>query len=106
MKYIYVKDLEKIFGLIIKKLNFEGFEKIEINSDFYNYIPTDKWDSFENDIFETGSLLDDLESLERLANNPDRPCTYVDFDRVAAILRAISEKNNPVRENDLPDQMH
>ena len=96
MKYIKVVDLKIIFERVIDKLKFEGIDQIEIENDLYRYIPTDEWDSFERDEIEVGSLYDDLDSLELLVNDIDRPCTYVDFDRVASVLRAISRKNNPV----------
>jgi hypothetical protein len=91
-----VKELQQIFTLIVNKLQFEGYTLLEVDDDLYRYIPTDKWDSFNEIVIENGSLYDDVESLKELANDPDKPCTYVDFDRLASFLRYISQKHNPV----------
>jgi hypothetical protein len=95
---IKTKDLKKIFGLIIEKLNFEGVESVELaDKDYYWLIGSPGWTYFEKqEKPEVGSLVDDWGSLKKLLTEKDRPTTYVDFDRVAAILRFISEKQNPV----------
>ena len=92
---IHTIELQKIFELIIQKLNNENIHIITFNNDLYRYIPTDNWNSFTNNDIETGSLFDDIEALKLLVNDKERPCTYVDFDRIASVLRAISEIQNP-----------
>ncbi|MEC5171301.1 hypothetical protein [Chryseobacterium nepalense] len=92
---IKTKDIENIFHRIIEKLNYENINEVEIDIDLYNYIPADEWTSFEYNSFEVGSLKDDIESLLLIANNSERPCTYVDFDRTASLLHAISLIKNP-----------
>ena len=57
--------------------------------------PANAWGAYDNPRILDGSLVDDLESLELLVENPKRPCTYVDLDRAAAVLRYVSEKMNP-----------
>lgn len=96
MKKIRLDELSIIFNRIIKKLEFENYKEIRINEDLYRYIPTEKWSSFDDEIIETGSLFDDVDELLKLVQDIKRPCTYVDFDRMASILRAISKTNNPV----------
>jgi hypothetical protein len=96
MKNIEVESLRKIFDLIIKKLEDEGYKAVEVDTDLYRQIPADKWDSFEEETIVTGSLYDDIACLQLLLKDPDRPCTYVDFDRTASVLRAISQANNPI----------
>jgi hypothetical protein len=96
MRHIFTKDLAKIFTLIIGKLEFEQLEKIEISSDLYRYISTENWESFEKNEVDVGSLFDDLDSLKLLIADPKRPVTYVDFDRAASVLRAISQIKNPL----------
>lgn len=96
MRSISVNDLTAIFKLLLAKLKFEGEEKIEIDTDLYRYIPTSDWCSFEKDVIEAGSLYDDIDSLKRLLSDKNRMVTYVDFVRVASLLRAISQKNNPI----------
>jgi hypothetical protein len=61
----------------------------------YWYIPADRWESFEQTPALLGSLKDDIESLIQLVNDSEGFCTYVDFDRAASVLMAISQKNNP-----------
>lgn len=97
MKKIKIEELEIIFSKIINKLKDEGFYELSFNEDFYRIIPTEKWDSYDEDIIHEASLYDDIDSLKLLIHNQDRYTTYVDFDRLASILRVISEKNNPVK---------
>ncbi|CAD0002111.1 hypothetical protein [Flavobacterium chungangense] len=96
MKKIEIKELEIIFFKIIEKLKSEGCDELTFDDDFYRIIPTEKWDSYEEDIIHEASLFDDLDSVKLLKNDSTRILTYVDFDRVASILRAISQKNNPI----------
>jgi Fe-S cluster assembly scaffold protein SufB len=96
MKKIEIKELEIIFFKMIEKLKSEGFDELTFDDDFYRIIPTEKWDSYEEDIIHEASLFDDLDLVKLLKNDSNRILTYVDFDRVASILRAISQKNNPI----------
>src|SRR5688572_1281764 len=96
MRKISRKKLEKIFSFLIRKLEYEKIDEVEITDDFYRIIPTYLWTNFEKDEGVTGSLHDDIDSLELLLKDKERFCTYVDFDRTASLLRAISEKLNPV----------
>jgi len=96
MTVIKISELETIFSKIIEKLKFEAREEISIEDDFYKFIPTDEWSSFTGDIIETGSLSDDIDNLKKLVQDKHHPCTYVDFDRLASVLRAISQNMNPV----------
>ena len=100
---IKTKELEKIFNLLIKKLHFEGVESVELGeNDFYWLIGPPEWTDFNKVAVEpeVGSPIDDWKSLRKLLTDKDRPTMYVDFDRVAAILRFISEDQNPVDEED------
>ena len=92
---IRVADLEKAFESIISKLKNEGVDSIEIESDMYRFIPASEWQKFEKAEVLIGSLSDDIESIKLLVDDEERPCSYVDFDRVASILNAISENRNP-----------
>ena len=95
MNKISVVEIRQVFERIINKLELENEVNVEFEKDLYRYIPTDQWDKYDEVVIEEGSLYDDLDSLRLLANDPKRPCTYVDFDRIASVLRAISQKNNP-----------
>ncbi|MFT4759844.1 MAG: YesN/AraC family two-component response regulator [Paraglaciecola sp.] len=100
-----VNELESIFDRIIEKLKFElGKEsEIQTKSCLYRLIPTEIWNQFAkledwNSASEINlcSLDDDVEELEKLAKNEDRACTYVSFDRIASLLREVSQVNNPI----------
>lgn len=95
-RLIDVSELEKIFSLLVRKLRNESISSIEINIDFYRFIPADKWDSFEENIIEIGSLFDDIDNLKLLLSDKNRAFTFVDFDRLASLLHAISEIMNPI----------
>ena len=96
MKTIDIAMLENAFQQILLKLKSEEIEQIQLSGDYYKFIPTDEWANVENDVVLTGSLFDDIESLQKVMNDSERVFTYVDFDRTASILRAISETLNPV----------
>jgi hypothetical protein len=96
MSIISTNDLKIIFSRIIDKLEFENIDRIDLEIDFYWYISAEVWQSFEQPPALLGSLKDDINSLKSLINDPERHCTYVDFDRVANVLKGISEKNNAV----------
>jgi len=99
MKKITVNQIEEIFKRIISKLKFELGENGEFASEtsYYREIPTDKWTNLErtkNDEI-TGDLQDDIDELIKLANDENRFCTYVDFDRISSLLKEISQVQNP-----------
>ena len=95
MNLIYRKDLKNLFDRIIAKLEFENVNSISLETDYYRIIPTDKWSSFTDNEIILASLKDDIDSLILLLRDPNRPCTFVDFDRLASVLRAISQELNP-----------
>jgi hypothetical protein len=97
MNKIEINDLKQIFNRIIEKLEFEEIQEFYCEKDLYNKIPAYSSNIYNNinDRITIGSLKDDIECLNKLAKNADRPCTYVDFDRTASLLNAISEKLNP-----------
>jgi hypothetical protein len=86
---------------IVDKLEMETPDELEVSEDAYRLIPTSKWwirypEEHHSLVY---SLYDDIEEIENLATNPQRLCTYVDFDRMASILRYISEVENPGDES-------
>lgn len=93
---ISIKELKLCFNEILAKLKEENIVELNLETDYYQEIPTSQWDNFEySEIPDVGSLIDDIESLKKMINDPKIPCTYVDFDRLASVLRAISQENNP-----------
>jgi len=105
MKKIKVSELKILFEKIIDKLETEyGKEaEFELKTIIYRLISTEKWDKFDKpeDWFSAseisqGDLQDDLTELRKLITEKDRIATFVDFDRLASVLREISEVENPV----------
>lgn len=96
MPDITKQELRIIFDAILESLDFEGVSRISIGErDLYNLIPTDQWHDLSQKNVVIGSIVDDLEQLHQLVYDDSRVCNFVDFDRLAAILREISEKLNP-----------
>jgi hypothetical protein len=97
MVVVKTTTLKAAMDRIIEKLNNENIQQVEIEADLYNTIPSNKWDiTYDpDDVVQIGSLEDDVESIEKLVSDSTRVCTYVDFDRVSTILRAISQYENP-----------
>jgi hypothetical protein len=95
-RMITIQMLETAFSEIIKKLKFYGASQIELTDNLYRLIPTDEWQSFNDDNIVTGSLFDDFDSLKNAVSKEDPSFAFVDFDRTASLLRYISEKLNPV----------
>lgn len=91
MSYISVEDLKVAFDRITKRMEMEGIQQVEFETDLYNIIHAEDWDISNNalDVVVTGSLVDDVKEIKSLVNNKDRFCTTVDFDRFANILRAV-----------------
>lgn len=98
MPTIYTKDLKQAFARIIAELEARSIEQVEISTDWYRTIPADQWTNFINPEIVTGSLEDDVMEVTKMIKDPDRICTFVDFDRVAAMLNAISQELNPPYE--------
>jgi hypothetical protein len=105
MKNIKVSELKILFEKIIDKLETEyGKEaEFELKTIIYRLIPTEKWDKFDKpeDWFSAseisqGDIQDDLTELRKLITEKDRITTFVDFDRLASVLREISQVENPV----------
>ena len=88
--------LSKVFDSLLLKLEQDDVNEVVLQNDYYRLIPTDEWTNFENQVEVVGSLVDDFDSLNLVINDSERLPTYVDFDRTASILRAISETLNPV----------
>lgn len=95
MGAISINEISVIFSKILEKLEFEVEQEIEIDDDFYQFIPADEWTNYEEGSILTGSLSDDINNLKILITDKTRPCTFVDFDRLASVLHAISNQLNP-----------
>jgi len=93
---VQTAQLDIIFKKLISKLNELGIDSVELDQDYYLLISSTDWTKVGESNPEpvTGSLIDDWESLEKIATD-EHPLMFVDFDRLASILRAVSEKINP-----------
>jgi hypothetical protein len=92
---ISTHELEQFFKNAINHLKKLNIEEVEIGVDEYLLISTSDWEKFDqpyNPITE--SLLDDIISLRKVQMG-ELPTSFVDFDRIAALLRGISETLNP-----------
>lgn len=96
MNKISKKELEIIFNLILQKLSKEKIDEIEFDMDEYWIITTDEWNEFKDSPKPAvGSLKEDIEYLKKSIEYNEM-ISYVDFDRLASVLRAISEKKAPI----------
>ena len=98
-KLVIEKDiLKKIFDIIFDKI--EGYMpgSISIPQDYYLNIPMDEAYAISKNIENIkpaiGSLYDDWENLTNLIDKK-HPVTFVDVDRLASIMKAISQELNP-----------
>ncbi|MDJ0658444.1 MAG: hypothetical protein QNJ42_03030 [Crocosphaera sp.] len=64
-----------------------------VETDYYWLITSDEWEDFNSNSPPdpvVGSLIDDWESLQKILTQ-EHIVTYLDYERFASILRAISE---------------
>jgi hypothetical protein len=95
MNRISLNELEILFRLVIEKLKRDEVYQAELDMDEYWIITADEWNNFK--VLPTlcvGSLSEDVQFLKE-AISEDAMYTYSDLDRVATILRAISEMQAP-----------
>ena len=96
MTSISTSDLKVLFELLISRLEEEKILEVEFKMDEYWIIATDDWDNFEEvPAPVVGSLSDDIESLKKPISNDF--FSFVDFDRLASVIRAISEQKAPTQ---------
>ena len=105
MSTIRISELKLLFERVIEKLEtqYSSDAEFELNTIIYRLIPTEKWDKFDKpeDWFsaseiDQGDLQDDIMELKKLTTDKDRIATFVDFDRLASVLREISQVENPI----------
>lgn len=93
---IKLEEISSLFELIIKKLQKENIEDIEIEEYLYWFINSDNWNvDKENPEIEVGSFKDDWEGLLKCIDR-NEIVTYVEFDRLASILKVMSNKLAPI----------
>lgn len=86
------EELKRILNKVLEFLD----DKIEIQEDNYWIISSDLWTDFSHQAdADVGSLVDDWYFLKQLLEQ-DRAVSSSDLDRISSILRAISQKINPI----------
>lgn len=92
---VTIDELESIFKRLVQKAREDGIEFVNIESDYYWIIFSDEWDNFSSSPEPSvGSLIDDWNSLQGISKT-NRIVTYLDYERLASILRALSETITP-----------
>ncbi len=90
------EELTTIFDLVLKKLEDDQVSEIELDDLDYWVISADEWDvGNEKPELGVGSLADDWEGIKKCLKE-NRVISYIEFDRLSSILRAISQKQAPI----------
>ena len=97
MDSISIRDLQYLWETVFKKIvnSTDSSIKLDDIDMYWSVSGPESYDMSKDPILEVGSLRDDLKELKRLINK-DKPATFVDIDRFAAVLNAISQKLNPI----------
>lgn len=93
---IETAQLEIVCQKIIEKLKQLPVDRVEVEQDFYWEL-TNRQAYADNLVLgeqTLGSHVDDWMELQNVVSGK-HPTTFVDFDRVAAILKAVSQELNP-----------
>ena len=95
MKLLTVNEIACLFKLVLEKLEREHIHHINIPEKEYWQIPTSNWTDFEH-LPEplVCSLSEDIDYLKE-AISVDEIFTFSNFDRLATVLRFISEQEAP-----------
>jgi hypothetical protein len=96
---VTVRELRILFEKLLNKMEEQnGIQSLEIDIDYYWVVSSCEWTNFESEVsLNVGSLIDDWESLQKVISE-ENIATYVDFDRLASILRAVSETIIPLKD--------
>ncbi len=89
---ISITELKKAFNNILNVLEACEIDHIEIDEDYYWYIPKEKIYNMMNDPgdFTIGQLSDDLNEIKKIANNEKEAILYA-FVWLSSIIRYIGE---------------
>lgn len=91
---IRIDDLQKAIILLLSNFKTNIGEVIEIENDFYWDIPSKElYNPYEEPKQLTlGQLSDDINEVQRLANEPSSAISY-DLKRISNIIKAMSIEN-------------
>lgn len=88
---IKIEEIEILLAKTIKKLKEEKHKEFSFGYDEYWIITTDEWNKFDAEPKPAvGSLNDDINFLKSVIKE-DLSISYLELERLASILRAISE---------------
>jgi|GEM_PF-2632762 len=96
MSNITIEECEVLFKLVIQKLKNDRLSHFEFNMDDYWIITADEWNEFTDapqPVVE--SFAEDIGYL-KTAIKEKAIYTYSDFNRLATVLRAISQMQAPI----------
>ena len=95
MVEISLDQIRSIVDLLLTKLEADGLKAIALEEDYYwTVIGKEAYDFDAVPEPVVGSLNDDCAELIKTTLDPDR-LTYLEFDRFAALLNYISERQMP-----------
>ncbi|RKH06287.1 hypothetical protein D7V97_22725 [Corallococcus sp. CA053C] len=88
-----LEQLERTLALLFEHARSRGVVQVDLETrDYYWNVPSPEWvDTTGQPELVVGSLHDDAAELEKMLDAPER-ASAVDLDRVAAMLRAISDQ--------------
>ncbi|MGC4037070.1 MAG: hypothetical protein QM764_14015 [Chitinophagaceae bacterium] len=96
MDDITIEELEILFKLIIQKLQRDKCSKIDFKGNEYWIVSSDEWMNFiDTPTPVVGSLKEDVVYLKK-AIGENAIHSYSEFDRLATVLRFISESQAPI----------
>ena len=91
---IPLSQIAQVAKILLEAYQERGVESVQVNMDMYWIVDAPAWTNFnEQPKLHVGSLADDWESLQKVLAG--QMPTVVDFDRLATVLRAISEHMLP-----------
>ncbi|GGJ59585.1 hypothetical protein [Deinococcus roseus] len=93
---IDIEKLNLVFNRILDRISSLENASIKLEADYYWMIPGDQLTNLNLGNIDPviGSLSDDWMELSKLLDT-ERPVSFVDLDRLANLLRMMSEEYNP-----------
>ncbi|MBD2197054.1 MULTISPECIES: hypothetical protein [Calothrix] len=100
---ITLDEIKQIFELLFQRIKDDKIEFVDVETDFYWLITSDEWSYFDSSPEAVvGSLVDDWDSLQEVLES-ERIVTYLDYERFASILRAMSETIAPSKKKSVEE---
>ena len=102
--HITIEEIELIFARLIQRVKNDEIKFVDIEADYYWIVTTDEWGDFTSSSPQVavGSLVDDWDSLQKILRT-EQIVTYLDLERYASIMRAMSEAIAPSTKQSVTD---